>query len=126
MNKQPLNFLISALFIGSLLVFYFFDPSEFTFFPSCYFKQFTDFNCPGCGGQRALHDLLHLQFSEAAGHNLLLVAGSPVLGFVAFNAFFLEKKKLFTSKALWVICVVVVTFWLVRNLPIAELAWLRA
>jgi ABC-type long-subunit fatty acid transport system fused permease/ATPase subunit len=55
-----------------------------------------------------------------------MVAGSPVLGFVIVNAFFFEKKKYFTSRFLWMICAVVVTFWIVRNLPIEALEWLKA
>ncbi|MFB0947399.1 MAG: hypothetical protein ACI9V1_003423 [Spirosomataceae bacterium] len=126
MKRQQLNILVTGLFIGMLLVFYFFDPTNFSVFPSCYFKKFTGFDCPGCGGQRALHDLLHLRFADAIDHNLLMMAGSPVIGFVILNAFFFEKKKYFTSRFLWMTCAVAVTFWIVRNLPIEALEWLKA
>lgn len=126
MKEKELKIAIASLFIGVLLLFFLFDPSDFSFFPSCYFKTFTGFDCPGCGGQRALHDLLHLRFAEAVDHNLLMVAGSPVLGFVALNAFFFEKKKFFTPKFLWGICAIVLTFWIVRNLPFEAFEWMKA
>jgi hypothetical protein len=126
MKKQQLNFLIVGIFIGTLLVFYFFDPAVFSVFPSCYFKKFTGFDCPGCGGQRALYDLLHLRFAEAIDHNLLMVAGSPVLGFVILNAFFLENKRFFTSKFLWGICTIILAFWIARNLPLDAFMWMKS
>lgn len=126
MKDRNLKITTAFLFTGVLLLFYLFDPSTFSIFPSCYFKKLTGFDCPGCGGQRALHDLLHFRFTEAVNHNVLMVAGSPVLAFVTLNAFFFEKKKFFKPKVLWIICATVVTFWIVRNLPIDALEWLRA
>ncbi len=126
MNNLQLKFLVALLITGTLVMFYFFEPTDVSFFPACFFKKITGFDCPGCGGQRALHDLLHLRFQEAIDHNLLLVAGSPFLAFAGINAFFLEKKQNFTKKTLTVLSIFILLFWIVRNLPIAELAWLRA
>lgn len=126
MDRKYVNIVLILLFAGALSVFYFFDPTEFTFFPGCYFRKFTGFDCPGCGGQRALHDLLHLRFTEAIDHNLLMVAGSPVLAFVAVNALFVEKKRYFKSTFLWGIIAVVLLFWVIRNLPFESFRWLQA
>lgn len=126
MKEKPLKLLIALLFSGILLAFYFFDPANFSFFSSCYFKKFTGLDCPGCGGQRALYDLLHFRFAEAIDHNILMAAGSPVIAFVALNAFFFEKKQFFTPKFLWGICAIIVTFWIVRNLPYEAFEWMKS
>ncbi len=36
-------------------------------------------DCPGCGGLRAVNDLTHQRFSDAASSNLLFVVSIPVL-----------------------------------------------
>ncbi|MFZ1686189.1 MAG: DUF2752 domain-containing protein [Flavobacteriales bacterium] len=48
-------------------------------YPGCLFRSLTGLLCPGCGSQRALHDLLHLNVSGAFGHNALLVLSIPLL-----------------------------------------------
>ena len=42
-------------------------------FLPCPFHWLTNLYCPGCGAQRAMHDLLHGRFGEAFGHNAALV-----------------------------------------------------
>ena len=55
------------------------DPEGGGFLP-CPFRTLTGLLCPGCGSQRALHDLLHGRLGEALGHNGLLVMSVPLLG----------------------------------------------
>jgi hypothetical protein len=45
----------------------------------CPFKALTGWNCPFCGGLRAVNDLGHGQVVEAAHSNLMLVASVPAL-----------------------------------------------
>lgn len=40
------------------------------------------FWCPGCGGLRAVNDLTHLRFADAASSNLLFVVSIPLLALV--------------------------------------------
>ena len=108
----------------SLVVYFLFDPSSSGFFPKCPFYVLTGLKCPGCGSQRALHALLHLHVDRAFSENPLLVIAVPYL-LTAF-VFFLKKGKnekwqaademLFRGKAVKVVLVVVLTFWLLRNL----------
>jgi len=56
---------LTAFLCAGLLVFYFFDPSTSQGFWVCPFHRLTGWYCPGCGGQRALHELLHGHFAAA-------------------------------------------------------------
>lgn len=45
----------------------------------CPIRAVTGRFCPGCGALRAIHDLLHLDFSGAMAMNPLMVFAVPVL-----------------------------------------------
>ncbi|MEA2349053.1 MAG: hypothetical protein QOG62_2840 [Thermoleophilaceae bacterium] len=55
------------------------DPHEYGSWGLCPFRALTGWDCPGCGGLRAVNDLAHGQLSAAAGSNLLFVASIPLL-----------------------------------------------
>ena len=42
---------------------------ESVYIPSCPIKKITDFDCPTCGTQRQIHDLLMGDFRSAISHN---------------------------------------------------------
>jgi uncharacterized protein DUF2752 len=82
------------------------------------------FNCPFCGGLRAVNDLTGLDLSAAASSNLLLVAALPVV--LALWGRRLRAcwrggsaaAPLVVPVAVWVALAVVVTaFTVLRNLP---------
>lgn len=61
------------LFIAGILVaYYFFFGHSSVFYLPCIFNSFTGYQCPGCGGQRAFHELLHGNFSQAFQLNPLI------------------------------------------------------
>lgn len=64
--------------LAGLVIFWAFDPSQYVFFPRCMFHSMTGLDCPGCGGQRALHHVLHGQFAAAFGANALFMLLLPV------------------------------------------------
>ena len=69
-----------AVLAGGLAYIGLGDPHGHRFmFPGCPFKMVTGFNCPGCGGLRMTHDLLHLDFGAAVVDNLFLLVGLPML-----------------------------------------------
>jgi hypothetical protein len=55
------------------------DPHQHGSWGLCPFKALTGWDCPACGGLRAVNDLGHGQLAEAAHSNLLFVASIPVL-----------------------------------------------
>ena len=97
-----------------------FDP-ETTPFPKCPFYWATGLKCPGCGSQRALHQLLHLRVGAAFGYNACLVLFIPILLFL-FSAEFLRDKapgyyRASRHPALgWTALGLILLWWVFRNI----------
>lgn len=49
------------------------DPNSPGHYPLCPFKAMTGWDCPGCGGLRAVHDLAHGNLAAALDQNALAV-----------------------------------------------------
>lgn len=47
--------------------------------PGCWFRKLTGLSCPGCGGTRAVRELLQGEVWEACRHNFFLLLGLAVL-----------------------------------------------
>jgi hypothetical protein len=61
-------------------VLYRFPPDQYAFYPRCAFFALTGLKCPGCGGLRAVHEILHGHFLNALDYNPLVVLLPPVIG----------------------------------------------
>jgi Protein of unknown function (DUF2752) len=110
----------AAIVLG---IYFIFDPQAAGFFPKCPFNQLTGMDCPGCGSQRAIHALLHFDIPKAFRFNPLLVISLPYifLGYIfefsqLANKWPKIRKFLFGPKAIWMWAIVVVLFWVGRNL----------
>jgi hypothetical protein len=64
---------LAVLLLAALAVLYCFDPSGHAFYPRCAFKAWSGLDCPGCGGLRAGHALLHCDIALALSLNPLVV-----------------------------------------------------
>lgn len=64
---------VALVAAAALIVFYLLAVRVTGFMPRCPFKMITGLDCPGCGSQRALHDLLAGHPADAAAHNLILI-----------------------------------------------------
>jgi hypothetical protein len=62
---------VLALAAG-LALLYFFSPAEYGFYPRCGLYVLTGLQCPGCGGLRAAHCMLHGDFAGAFAFNPLM------------------------------------------------------
>lgn len=78
--KQP-ALILGTLAVVAAAILFWFDPSQYGFYPHCIFHQVTGYLCPGCGGLRAVHQLLHGNVASAWHFNALLVGSLPLLGF---------------------------------------------
>jgi len=125
-NRRIIYVLIGLLlFCGVIVIYYTYNPSSAnTPFLSCPLKTVTGYHCPGCGSQRAIHQLLHLNFYKAFRLNPFMVASLPIiiyaLGLRLYNYLFRTQYRvgLFYSK--WFIFGyfgLAVLYWVLRNLP---------
>jgi hypothetical protein len=69
---------IAAGLAAGSWVLYTYPPTEHAFYPRCLFHALTGWQCPGCGGTRALYHLLHLQLGEAIRYNALVTVVAPL------------------------------------------------
>lgn len=58
-----------------LFALYAFPPEHSRFYPRCVFNALTGWQCPGCGGLRAAHQLLHGNIAASWQLNPLIVLG---------------------------------------------------
>jgi len=128
-NSTPLalKFFAGAVLGSALLgvgaVLYFFNPSKYGFYPVCEFHQLTGLYCPGCGGTRAVYQLLHGNFLRAMQDNALAVLG---LAGLAGRAVWFGTRKFLQRPVgpflpwefFWPLLVVAVVFTVLRNLPV--------
>ncbi|MBU8811630.1 DUF2752 domain-containing protein [Mycolicibacterium goodii] len=106
-----------AVFAGALAYIGVADPHRPGFlFPPCPFKMLTGWDCPGCGGLRMTHDLLHGDVAAAVADNVFLLVGLPLLlGWVIARR--RSGKPVFPVPVVAVILVAVAVWTVVRNLP---------
>jgi len=100
--------------VGALGVLAAVDPERSAFIPQCPWLMLTGLYCPGCGTLRAIHQLLHGNPAAMLHLNLLLVVlflAAPILAL---------KPRLLRSPLLSRgIVAVVLSFWVLRNVPVA-------
>jgi hypothetical protein len=122
---------VAGVTLAVAFVYYHFNPADVHFFPPCLFRKLTGYHCPGCGAQRAIHQLLHGNLREAFRYNALLVLLLPYvsLGFV------LDVRNQFRgggtlpaayrkAEVIYAVLAAIILFWILRNVPIEPFSWL--
>lgn len=121
---------ISGAILAAPFVLFVFNPSDGSLYPPCPFHELTGLYCPGCGSLRAVHQLLHGNLPAAFGLNPLMVLSLPFLGY-----WFISSRVPAVTKRLpvgfivpafwiWLILLVIILFWILRNLPFYPLSFL--
>ena len=112
------------LLIGVIAFLYFsINPSEIGFFPKCPLYSTTGVYCPGCGSQRAMHDILHLNIKGVIGHNLLFLLGLLIViyHFIIEGITLFSKTKvnniLYHPKTPIILLIIIIIYWILRNIP---------
>lgn len=124
-----------AVIIPIIVAYYYFayyTEDRSTWSVQCGFHAITGYQCPGCGGQRAAHYLLHGELIKALRYNALFVMGLPFLLYMYYiivevhglgkikhlNGFF--YSSLFAKIAL----VAILSFFVLRNIPVVPFIYL--
>ena len=115
--------LLAGAGAGGAAVLFTFDPSRNGFYPLCLFHRVTGWNCPGCGGLRATHQLLHGHLGEAFRLNALVVLAVPALLALAARWLWVRGRgrrippKPLATFWIWALLALMLGFGLARNLP---------
>ncbi|MFI6346881.1 DUF2752 domain-containing protein [Streptomyces sp. NPDC050560] len=98
------------------------DPNVPGHYPVCPLLRWTGVLCPGCGGLRGAHALVHGDLAAALHDNALAVLGYAVLA-VGWTAWVLDAARGRPPRLrprpahLWALGTLVAVFTVVRNLP---------
>ncbi len=122
MVRRRIFWVLSIFFaVGFIWLYYHFDPTHSHWALKCPFKYFTGWDCPACGGQRALHTALHGEFGQALRYNPFMIISIPYLLAVTYTTIF---KTTFAKRCYSIVQhkYVVMTFfcliigwWILRN-----------
>lgn len=121
MKLKYIGMLLLAIVLAFL--YFFINPSEANFFPKCPLYVTTGIYCPGCGSQRATHQLLNFNIIGVFQQNALFVFGLLIVvyHFVISGINYFFKKDLYNyiyhPKTPVILIIIAVLFWILRNLP---------
>lgn len=112
--------IVAALVAVAIVVLFRFDPERSWFYPRCMFHTLTGLQCPGCGSLRSLHALFHGHLRRAFALNPLLFVGGTLAAILILVAKLKPNSSINLSNPviLWSALIVVVLFWILRNLPL--------
>lgn len=123
MYRRSTVIIIWLLLLAGAAYLFVFEPGKTGFFPACPFRLLTGFTCPGCGTTRALHEILHGDFAAAFVLNPVLVLAIPFLLFALLRYSVIvmrggvPRPNALPAPFIYVIFVVIVSFWIFRNTP---------
>ena len=123
-QRQWKRLAVSLGLITCTGILFAFNPANISALPLCPFHALTGLYCPGCGMLRAAHQLLRGHVIVALGLNSLIILSLPIAAYGFLHQFSvrLHGRQLpnvqIPIHAVWTSAVVVVAFWILRNLPL--------
>lgn len=120
---------LGLLAVGAVTI-YLVNPVTNRLIPPCPFYWATGCYCPGCGAARGFHALVRGDIGAAFGYNPLLMVALPVFGYVylSFLSSELFRRRFPAPTGLrawtWVIPLIIMIYWIARNLPWEPFIWL--
>lgn len=117
--------------LGLAVIVYIYHPSTPVRMIPCPFREITGLYCPGCGSIRAVTQIVRGNLQRAIQHNVFAVAFLPLLMWAILS----NVKQVITGKglpypqlpssAIWALLGLLILFAVLRNLPVAQLYFLR-
>lgn len=115
-----------------LLVYYKYNITESNWSIQCSFYKVTGLYCPGCGGQRSFHYLLHGNILQSFRYNILLLPALILLGYLYYcliQIYFIKNesyknKSFLTNRFAKSFLIVLILFFILRNIPIIPFTYL--
>lgn len=121
---------VSGMICVALFILFFFNPASSSFYVPCPFHKLTGLYCPGCGSLRAMHQLLRGNLHAAFGLNPLMLVSLPFLGYwlIFYGEPALRNRPLRSAIIptfyIWLILLIILLFWILRNITIYPFALL--
>lgn len=109
------------MLVVAAVIYYVYDPATMPF-PRCPFLVLTGWECPGCGSQRAIHSLLHLDIAAAWRYNAMLVLSIPYVVLLLVAEWFGRRRQsrlyrvLNSEVLIWSYFALIVAWWILRNI----------
>jgi hypothetical protein len=126
-NRILLVLTLTVFMPVGVSVLYTFPPTEYKFFPGCWFHWMTGLHCPGCGATRSLHALLHGNIEQALAWNPLFVLLSPWLAYGCLRtAYWMWTGRIapgpgLSANGTWILLGVLLAYWVIRNIDVYPL-----
>ncbi len=123
-RRRYLAFAAAAVGIAAAVLLYAVPPGQGTFYPPCLFHFVTGFYCAGCGATRCAHALLHGDVAQAFAYNPYIVLLLPYLLLAGMLAWLeavtgrAARLPRLPANAIKVLFVLIVLFWVLRNVPV--------
>ena len=124
-TKRGLWVLVARVVVALLLVLYYiFDPGSSLLAPKCPIKLVTGYDCPSCGGQRVLHNVLHGNFAVAFWINPFLWLCLPYILLILYAWLFTTPRAqkvaryVFHPYTIYLYLTLYGIWWVVRNTPL--------
>ena len=122
--------------LAAIVFIYFYTYSPLkndSFFPYCVIKASTGMDCVGCGGQRAVHELLHFNIVSALDHNALFILSIPLLIYYIFFSLRRYLYSIASPNSFWysrtfglLFIILTLLFLVLRNIKIFPFSWLNS
>jgi Protein of unknown function (DUF2752) len=114
-RRNPL--LAGAVALAALAYLVTVDPNQPGHYPPCLIRATTGWYCPGCGGLRSVHALMHGDLRTALHDNVAIWVAIPVLALTVVQ----WRRGRWTQRRVTTVgvatFVVLLGFAVVRNLP---------
>jgi hypothetical protein len=125
LNLRQWSHVIAGAATAGCAVLYRFSPTENGFYPLCPFHALTGLQCPGCGGTRAMYQMLHLHFDRAFHLNAMVtVLGPFALAWFAYCYYSILRRDhlpevRLSQRAVASLCMLALVYAVVRNTVLA-------
>lgn len=111
-------FIFTLIFLF-LILYSTYDPEKVSIYPQCPFYMLTKLKCPGCGSQRAIHNLLNLNIQKAFEYNALLVCTIPIIPIFIVAQIYRRRfprfyNTLFGTPFIIGILLITISWWIIR------------
>ena len=116
---------IMVAFLAGVYLYSHYNPEDYHLFPKCPVYLLTGYECPGCGSQRAFHNLFQGNFIAAFNYNPLMILLIPYVLSGIYFEYIADRTAtrivrlrniLFGKWAAPILAVIILLYFILRNI----------